>query len=278
MNTQFSMNDELMEKINSFARRELSKDEVYAFPVILCDNEIDRDNERFSIDALKTLSELFVGKTGIFDHDPKGENQTARLFDVTLMTDVDRKTQAGEPYTALVGKAYMLRTSKNADLIAEIDGGIKKEVSISCSVSRKLCSVCGKDKTQQSCSHVRGRKYAGELCHAILCEPTDAYEFSFVAIPAQRGAGVTKSIGDFDRELIFSDEEQKIREALIAKTLKHGFLLQPALPLKELKSLLTLCDTEKLRDICDGLTRAEKYKRTSTCSHEENLENEIYKL
>lgn len=278
MKTQFSLSDELMEKINSFARRELSKDEVYAFPVILCDNEIDRDNERFSVEALKTLSELFVGKTGIFDHNPKGENQTARIFDTEIMADNDRKTQSGEPYTALIGKAYMIRTSKNADLIAEIDGGIKKEVSISCSVAKKLCSVCGKDKTQQSCSHVRGRKYAGKLCHVILCEPLDAYEFSFVAIPAQRGAGVTKSMGDSGREFIFSDEEQKIRDALIAKAIKHGFLLQPVLPLTELKSLLTLCDTEKLREICDGLTRAEKYRRAATYSHEENLGNKIYKL
>ena len=77
----FEIDDYIMAKINVHTRKELSKDEVYAFPVILCDNEVDRDNERFSIDSLNVLKEMFVGKTGIFDHNPKGENQTARIFD-----------------------------------------------------------------------------------------------------------------------------------------------------------------------------------------------------
>ena len=48
--------------------------------------------------------------------------------------------------------AYMLRTEKNADLIAEIEGGIKKEVSVGCSVGRRVCSVCGEPVAE---SHVR---------------------------------------------------------------------------------------------------------------------------
>ena len=69
-----------MALINQLARRELKAEEVYVFPVTLCDNETDRDCERFSVSALAKLAELFVGKTGIFDHDPKGANQTARIF------------------------------------------------------------------------------------------------------------------------------------------------------------------------------------------------------
>ena len=56
-----------MAKINGFSRRELSESEVYVFPVVLCDNEVDRDFERFSNEALKELAKLFIGKTGIFD-------------------------------------------------------------------------------------------------------------------------------------------------------------------------------------------------------------------
>ncbi len=37
-------NNVLLEKLNQFTRRELSADEVYIFPVTLCDNDIDRDN------------------------------------------------------------------------------------------------------------------------------------------------------------------------------------------------------------------------------------------
>jgi hypothetical protein len=44
------------------------------------------------------------------------------------------------------------------------------------------------------CGHVKGRTYDGKLCWGELCEPKDAYEFSFVAVPAQRSAGVIKSV------------------------------------------------------------------------------------
>lgn len=116
----------LLEQLNQFTRRTHTADEVYLFDVLLCDNEIDRDQERFSLEALGQLKALLVGKTGIFDHNPSGMHQTARLFATSLETDPHRVTQAGEPYTCLKGQAYMVRTAGNQDLIREIDGGIKK--------------------------------------------------------------------------------------------------------------------------------------------------------
>lgn len=177
-----------MKKINLFTRKELTSEDVYTFPITLCDNEIDRDGERFSTPALHTLAKLFLGKTGIFDHNPKAENQAARIYDTDIVRDSRRKTAAGETYHKLTALAYMLRTEKNADLIAEIDGGIKKEVSVGCAVSKILCSVCGKNQKDESCGH----RVGVDGTHRILDDPIDAYEWSFVAVPAQRNAGVTK--------------------------------------------------------------------------------------
>ena len=39
-----------LELINKYSRREITEDEVYVFSVVLCDNDIDRDNERFTVD------------------------------------------------------------------------------------------------------------------------------------------------------------------------------------------------------------------------------------
>ena len=75
------MNQETLDKINKFTRKPLTEEEVYTFPVILCDNDIDRDYECFSNESLETLAEKFVGKTGIFDHNPTASNQNARIFD-----------------------------------------------------------------------------------------------------------------------------------------------------------------------------------------------------
>ena len=33
--------------INTFTQKEMTKDDIFSFCVILCDNEIDRDYERF---------------------------------------------------------------------------------------------------------------------------------------------------------------------------------------------------------------------------------------
>ena len=72
--------EEELALINRFSQRELGAEEVFAFPVVLCDNEVDRDFDCFTPGTLGELAKLFVGKTGIFDHDPRGENQTARIY------------------------------------------------------------------------------------------------------------------------------------------------------------------------------------------------------
>jgi hypothetical protein len=181
-----------MEKINRFAVQPLEEKDVFCFSLTLCDNDIDRDGERFSDEALDKLAKLFIGKTGIFDHDPKGEKQTARIFDTHIKSFDGRLTSDGKPYLALCASAYMVRTGANADLIKEISGGIKKEVSVSCAVARQICSVCGADRNKSACAHIKGRQYGEKLCYVTLDEPTDAYEWSFVAVPAQVNAGVTK--------------------------------------------------------------------------------------
>ena len=189
---------EELAQINRFAKKELSAEEVYTFAVKLCDNEVDRDFERFDRTALERLAELFVGRTGIFDHTWSAGGQTARIYR-TEVVEGETLTQAGERYCWCKGWAYMLRTEKNAELIAEIEGGIKKEVSVGCSAAKRTCSICGKDAGL--CEHERGRYYGGRLCYATLGDITDAYEWSFVAVPAQKEAGVVKRFGQGENSL-----------------------------------------------------------------------------
>ncbi len=202
-----------LERIQQFSRSPLTEEEVYLFDVILCDNDIDRDLECFSDAALQKMQALFVGKTGIFDHDPKTSGQTARIYDTELVQDGTKRTADGRAYLALKGHAYMVRTEGNADLIREIEGGIKKEVSVSCSAARKICSVCGADRRVTACQHVPGRTYGDKTCHLVLDEITDAYEWSFVAVPAQVRAGVTKQ---FQKEACGMEEQLQKQAALLA--------------------------------------------------------------
>jgi len=235
-----------MAAINAFCKRELKPEEVYAFSVLLCDNEVDRDYDRFTIGTLEKLAELFVGVTGISDHDWSSDRQVARIYKTEVArgsvgnvgaslcgVGVSAVNSLGEPYVFLKAYAYMLRTEENAGLIAEIEGGIKRETSVGCSVEKSVCSVCG--GAMGECTHVRGEIYGDKLCFAELDGASDAYEWSFVAVPAQRNAGVMKRFeggrtSDLaekcsDGELLkFADIGRRYIETLKAETLRLALI------------------------------------------------------
>ena len=174
-----------LEAINALAKTRLNGEQVYVFSLRLCDDRIDRDGERFDTGALPGLAKLFLGKTGILDHRWSTENQVARIFETQVVKEKD------ESY--IRAWAYIRRGGKNDELIADIEAGIKKEVSVGCAMAQAVCSVCGSE--YGTCGHVKGEHYDGQVCAVILKEPVDAYEFSFVAVPAQREAGVMKGMG-----------------------------------------------------------------------------------
>lgn len=179
-----------LELINRQSRKKLTAEEVYTFTVRLCDNEIDREWERFTRGTLEELAKLFVGKCGLFDHNWTAAGQSARIYRTEVVAEEGQVTKAGDPACYLKAWVYMLRNDAVSDLIAEIEGGIKREVSVGCSVEREVCSVCG--EVMGKCHHQKGRSYNGKLCWGELVSAKDAYEFSFVAVPAQPKAGVMK--------------------------------------------------------------------------------------
>ncbi len=174
-----------LDAINGQAKASLNAEQVYVFSVRLCDDQVDRDGERFDTAALPELARLFVGKTGIVDHRWSADAQIARIFETQVVQE--------EGISYIKAWAYIRRGGENDEIIADIEAGIKKEVSVGCSMGRAVCSVCGND--YGSCGHQKGEAYDGQVCCAILQEPMDAYEFSFVAVPAQRDAGVMKALG-----------------------------------------------------------------------------------
>ena len=171
--------------INALAKAELKEDQVYVFSLRLCDDQVDRDFERFDTAALPGLAKLFIGKTGIVDHKWSSDSQVARIFAAETVME--------EGISYIKAWAYIRRGGSNDEIIADIEAGIKKEVSVGCAMGRSVCSICGGEYGQ--CGHQKGQHYDGQLCCAILKEPMDAYEFSFVAVPAQVNAGVLKGMG-----------------------------------------------------------------------------------
>ena len=187
--------DEELKLINKHTLSPLAADEVFTFKATLCDNEVDRQSERFTVKALEDLKKLFIGKTVIKDHSWSANDQVARIYATDL--EMSEKTnKSGEQGAQLVAYCYMVKTASNADLIAEIKGGIKKEGSVGFRASSVICSICGTDNAKSYCRHFPGKSYEKEggaqQCVFTLASVSDAYEFSLVAVPAQKGAGVRK--------------------------------------------------------------------------------------
>lgn len=209
-----------MKKINKFTLSPLKSEEVFTFKLVMGDNELDdRNYEPFNLNALKDLQKLYIGKTMIKDHRRTADNQIARVFDTELVQDGSKLTGAGEIYTKLIAKCYMVKTEKNADLISEIKAGIKKEVSTGCKAKHAYCSICGVDNMKNYCSHYWGKEYetvnGKKICYFTLDGAKEAYEVSFVAVPAQPRAGTTKNYGGTElkvqkEKLNNKDEEVEI--------------------------------------------------------------------
>ena len=66
-----------LEAINAQAKGQLTAEQVYVFSLRLCDDQVDRDGERFDTAALPGLARLFIGKTGIVDHHWSSDSQVA---------------------------------------------------------------------------------------------------------------------------------------------------------------------------------------------------------
>lgn len=172
-----------MEAINHYTRTPLHPEDVYVFSVRACDDRPDRDGERFTSECLDALAPLYLGKPMICDHAWRAANQVARIYRAEVVKDG----------TAAVLRldVYMPRNAETQPVIDKIEAGILKEVSVGCSIAKATCSICG--QPYSSCPHQRGRAYDGKTCIVELSEPRDAYEVSFVAVPAQPAAGVCKS-------------------------------------------------------------------------------------
>ena len=182
----------------------------------------------------------------------KSKDQTARIYSAEVMTDETRKTFDGEVYTYIKAKAYMVRTEKNKDLITEIDAGIKKETSVGCCVRDISCSICGKNIKTEGCEHQKGKSYGGRVCCYLLSEPSDAYEWSFVAVPAQKNAGVIKSFNPNGNEQL-AEMAKEFKEELKADIIRYSASAFPEMKQSALDEICENLSLKSLREMRDAL-------------------------
>ena len=117
-----AVSQEDLDLINQVAKSPLGAEQVYAFSVRLCDNEVDRDFERFDNEALERLGELLVGKSGIFDHQWSARGQTARIYRTEVVREPAVVTEAvdniqGAGRVSVMGNSWAARSERAGETI-----------------------------------------------------------------------------------------------------------------------------------------------------------------
>ena len=125
------LNDEELALINRQTLRPLTAEEVFTFRLAACDNQVDRDYERFTEATLAEMAERFVGLPVLRDHRWSAETQTARVYAGSVES-------SGDGTQRLVLRCYMPRNEQTAATIAAIESGILRECSVGLAVKRAL--------------------------------------------------------------------------------------------------------------------------------------------
>ena len=180
------LNEEELALINQQTLRPLGAEEVFTFRLAACDNQVDRDFERFTEATLEELAQKYVGRPVLRDHNWSAAAQTAPT-------------------------------------IAAIESGILRECSVGLAVKRVLCSICGADQRKTLCQHIQGSEYDGQVCHMDLDGAADAYEVSMVAVPVQPEAGVIKSKRYGGQEPTPKDDDQIWRDKALLELEQNRF-------------------------------------------------------
>lgn len=167
--------DSVLDEVNGFALRPLTREEFAVFTLDLCHNGVDRHFSRFPDEELEKINQMVPGRPLMERHDLRGSLPRGTFFRSQLHRDDLRVSVRPD--------VYVLRTHENADFILNIEGGVYRETSIGFSFQTPVCSICERDL--RTCDHIPGRTYKDDLCHCVMRDVLEVIEGSVVSSGSQ---------------------------------------------------------------------------------------------
>jgi len=262
-----------LNKINRLAKRKLSKEEVFVYPVkFVGDGMIE--NRYLKLD--KSLLEVFKkdanrGVAFLLDHSWTSFGRLAhpygRTFEATVSASQKEDETPKDEEWALYGSVYMVR-GKSKDgistdaLIKDIEDGTLSDVSIGFGMEKYECSICGSDIWD--CSHRPGKEYEVngqmKLCYIIGKPPGFLMELSGVFDGAYASAKILARDGD--------DEEEEYVEVKDIKEVEKGTRLFHVL---SNRGLFTFAKKEKTSHVVTPTIDEAKAKEIAGENWQENI-------
>ncbi len=147
-------------------------------------------------------------------------------------------------------------------------------MSINCSVSEIICSACGKNVKKEHCSHIKGKD-----CYHILRKPTDAYEWSFVAVPAQKKAGTVKNFTISEDVEKYKAIAEKYNNFLRQEIVKLSAVVSPEMSVKSIDNICRSLDTDALETLRQDFIKADSCRMKPQLKNEEKeFSNDNFKI
>lgn len=209
-----------LEKINQFAAKTLTEDDVYVFEPLMIDDQETAYHSVLHNNLLKKFVKDSRRGTPLLMNHNHNKLPVGRSFDARLINEfdddrnVDTKSLYGTFYIDLGRNTESNMTTD--DIVKGIDAGTIFDVSIGFNATEWKCSICGNDiRDFWSCPHIPGKKYAVqneqgedvvEKCIVIVGEDGDGelLELSLVYAGACDRATIkhnfsNESVREFDK-------------------------------------------------------------------------------
>lgn len=231
-----------LDLIKQFALdKNITANDVYVRAMYLCNDLVDSYFTRFDSPDLDAVCKMIVGQSVLIGH-KKEEAPLARFYKAEKVVRTDKKFEneiTGKDVEWCKAYFFWARGTTDAeDIRKKIDTGTWREVSISWTYSKAICSVCGKDMMDMSalfsgkgseediCKHRLGKYYEGKLCYATIRDIKKVLEGSVVFKGGQHfteftyvrahesGNDIEKSTVDFLKDRIYVKENITMESVL----------------------------------------------------------------
>lgn len=144
-----------LSRINAYALEPLTAEGVYVRRMHLCNTQVDRSFERFTERNLRQIAKSIVGKSVMLGHEYHGTPQ-GRFFDASV--------EKAEGVAHATPEFWLVRAAPSAaEAIAQIDGGVWKDVSVGFNYEAMQCDLClGDYLDYNACRHIAGETYPAD--------------------------------------------------------------------------------------------------------------------
>lgn len=174
--------DEQLARINSRLENPLKKEDVFVFPALASNRNLDSYHSIMDDSSLKNYAKDYADGRAFMNGHRTNERPTGRTFDASF----NKNTGEVEVWTYVL-RGIQINDTPTDHFIRAVEGGIIQDVSIRFTGGDEICGLCNNKLGSKRCIHIPGNEYEwdGEnqvahyrIINAHAAELSDVYKGS----------------------------------------------------------------------------------------------------